>query len=569
MVGGVSLINNRVPYPADRAVQSNGLFRLSAEDEASIRTAFPSNSGTSLNDSFLAFAGTSWRCWPLSLAQEAALSCPNPSSWVEVGAGLWKAMGVEPEIIEDVSEAVPSFREDNMADADDEPDQVGGSAHAAGTDNTNGASSGTSSAGTSQVLAHLHSLAIPTHGGIITHRYSPETLIAATQLDRLLKPGVDLGHALARSVGLLFPGAAGAQIIQDLNSKDITLPSESRLRDIRLRIDLLSAKWEQETGDRDRHWRYINPDSSPQLGWDWLIVREDKFTFPKDKYETEDCQMSANFNDVYSSRTCRISTLAKGHASKVKKAHNISTGFKIESKSTASYDVKRHEVFGLVADEGTEAGIADISNLDLSKLTGRTDHLEFSTGDGRMYPNALYMPEHLHKFGNALENSVKKMPNQKHFLNRLNGMERFTSSRALRRLFVMECLGGEGHPDAASFRSYAAVHVDWRWECLEKAFDRLLPLLPIFVRNFNADKLRLAGKDDGNVDANAIRDAEEFLKIEHVEAFCEMLKVQGHIVNRTAHRLEGCECHASLWLSKASHKRKQVSRGGSSLHATV
>ena len=141
-------------------------------------------------------------------------------------------------------------------------------------------------------------------------------------------------------------------------------------------------------------------------------------------------------------------------------------------------------------------------------------------------------------------------------MNSLRGMERFLSDKSLRRLFVARCLGGWEHPDAWMFASYSTVHIDWRWEMLELAFKKLIPLMKTLVANFSVEKLSTK-TDDGKFDAQTIKDANRFISMQFVLPFSEMVRAMGEIINRSAHRLEACECHPHLWLAKTSRKRKQ------------
>ena len=262
----------------------------------------------------------------------SAFEQDTPPVQMDVENKHFKAMGVTPDVVQASSEVIPTFSESGLEGDtllhDHDERRVAAEDPAA----DQRANSMSPQDDASRALQRLHSICRPRHGGIITHTYSPSTLISALQLNRHLKPDTSISTVLAKAAPFFFGNDAVSHIVQELNSRSVTLPSEKLLRDARLRLDLLAARYEQERSPNFRTWRYLNPDSSKQIGWDWLIVREDKFEFSKDKYPTIECENDADMNEAYSSRTCKVSTLSRGHGGTVKKAYNISTGMKIESK---------------------------------------------------------------------------------------------------------------------------------------------------------------------------------------------------------------------------------------------
>ena len=67
-------------------------------------------------------------------------------------------------------------------------------------------------------------------------------------------------------------------------------------------------------------WRCLGIDSSPKLGWNWLVTREDRFVF--EFCEGDDflaLQLNSDFNKIFESRLCPLSTLGRGRAGLVTK----------------------------------------------------------------------------------------------------------------------------------------------------------------------------------------------------------------------------------------------------------
>ena len=172
--------------------------------------------------------------------------------------------------------------------------------------------------------------------------------------------------------------------------------------------------WEREGFEEYDFWRYLGPDSSPQLGYNWLVLREDVFTFNKSTYSLE-AQAFADLNSVFLSKTLPLSVIGRGRGTLVAKAWKLSNLHKLASDSEAHYDQRRMQVVGITADQGTEKGFADVSLL---KPANGSERNQYDDRHARMYPVALYMPEHLHALFNAVRHAVEKLPTHKFFINR-------------------------------------------------------------------------------------------------------------------------------------------------------
>ena len=157
------------------------------------------------------------------------------------------------------------------------------------------------------------------------------------------------------------------------------------------------------------------------------------------------------------------------------------------------------------------------------------------------FPNCLWMPEHLHIFNNALENSIKSISVWCFFVTHLRAVDRFLSDATLRRLFIATCL--VGFPTvAAKFATYSGSHVEWRWEYLSLALDKMIPLLAFLRVHLVLDTL-LGGKE-GSADPMVARAARAALDIPFFVEFAELVRSLGKIVERFTHRLEGCVCQS-------------------------
>ena len=164
-----------------------------------------------------------------------------------------------------------------------------------------------------------------------------------------------------------------------------TLPSPDTLRMARLRLDMLSIMFERQVFMQYAYFRYIWIDGSPQLGWNWLVMREDRLRIAR-------CNENAVFeawfamSTVYERRTCVASVVGHKNANLAKKSINTANNYLAESDSDEMFLEKRREVKGCTPDQGTEMGIADDA---LQLLPRFKDYVPRDVIDGYMYPCCL------------------------------------------------------------------------------------------------------------------------------------------------------------------------------------
>jgi hypothetical protein len=544
----VCLLEVPIPITRSQCTHSNGLFKVTPFIEVQIRRGRVVG-GNSLNAHFSAFAAESWRCWLFSECDLAALTDGAQHPFLKVERKHFRAMGVDPLLIGSLDEVLPAL-DDTVQRIDatrpHQPDAMPAPVadlHAYGQNFRTGPGSDES-----RVLSRLEQLAVPRAGGVVTHSYEPRVILHCLAFENCLKASARLSDALIAASGVLFNSDPDGPFAQAVSATD--LPSEGRLREASVRLQLFSMLYQQLQFPDFVFWRYLNPDSSPQLGWDWLVMREDIWQFGRDLFGCAEQIVSADLNKHYIGRTSSLSTLARGRSGLIKKSHNISTQHKLVSDSEQSYDLLRSQVYGITSDMGTEKGVCDISTM--RPIIGRGEN-KFDVSAGMQYPNALYMVEHLHVIFSALEHGVEKVDGMKAWLKKINTLERFLSDKSLRRLFIANCM--LGHPDAHLFLNFSHVSIDWRWESLVKGLDQLIPLLPLLVEFYDKDKM--CASDAGKSEAVLLTEVAEVLPEEFFLEISEAVRVQGTLLERTAHRLEGCECHREIWTSRASFKRKQ------------
>jgi hypothetical protein len=391
IVAGVVRLKAPVSVSSTDFQKSNGVFKLCSDAERDARVV-PTENATTLNQEFSSFAGQSWRCVPLPHSDIDALFGSTPIDFLRVDQSVFKALGVEATCVHDLKEVVPSLdgvTESGSVETYSLP-AAPSSSHVDSCPNTFKQVVGNAT-DANAAIDRLHALAVPTSGGIVTHRFEPATMLKSLLLKSKMKASQTLQSILAVSSWFLFGPDASQSIAEELPR--VTLPSDGRLREATVRLELLATLHSRNDSQKHITWRYLNPDSSPQLGWDWLVMREDTFKFSKDIYTCDEELVCADFNQAYDSNTTMLSTLGRGRSQLIKKTFNISMQHKFKASCERDYDSIRHRVYGICSDMGTEKGIAEMSTLTPSVACAGN---RYRVADTMMYPAAIYMPEFLH-----------------------------------------------------------------------------------------------------------------------------------------------------------------------------
>ena len=118
-------------------------------------------------------------------------------------------------------------------------------------------------------------------------------------------------------------------------------------------------------------------DSSPQLGANYLCLREDRIRIPRGQYN-EIMNPMTDLSNHFESRICSASVIGHKNANLVKKTSNVANTYLSESDSVDMFFEKRCEVRGAVTDQGTEKGIGDDT---VRGVHGRQDYTSDNEDD--------------------------------------------------------------------------------------------------------------------------------------------------------------------------------------------
>jgi hypothetical protein len=305
------------PLTPDLAKYVSCIFSLTESGEQRVRSG-ATVLGTALNHQFVEFAGVRWKAFTCSKAQREALMRSEggevrfecPATWARI-------FGVVPDAAVAAPAAAASSSSAALNTAVVNPAEESQIYQSVADDSQNRA--------LSEVGSNLDGMSKTHAQGNVDHRFEPDALLRCLQLSHCIRPGFSLRDALAASAPILH-GAQGNALAAALESGEHPIPSISLMRAARLRLDFLSIMFERRLFMNFYYRRYLLIDSSPQLGFNMLCVREDRVRFPRGSFGADfrkAYDLSANFE----SRICPLSTLGAGHAGLVKKRQEFGKHF--------------------------------------------------------------------------------------------------------------------------------------------------------------------------------------------------------------------------------------------------
>ena len=528
MLGGVAALASAFIFAAGSSKAFSVVYALAPADEQRIR-ASESATGDSVNSHFREFAAVRWRAIKLPARYQDIHRASEPPSFIEIEEKYLKALGVDARQINDISEVVLACVLPEV------PPAVPMSSSGSGGGARDAVAAPASSLAAANIAAaNVNSMSHERGAGAAAHTYDPAALIQCLLMKAKLKPGVSLQEGLATVAPLFFGQLSAGGLVGELRDGSIQLPQDSVLQDAQIRLDILDLAWERSRCHKFEFWRYGAIDASSAFGNSWFLAREDIFEFSLDAFAPcrGDVPLPSDLNASLKNRMLPMSTLGRGRASLIKKSFNYLNLLRMESPSEDAFVGRCKQVYGIVADQGTEKGVADISTMRDSEEVDASN-LEKTQ---RAFPHAMWMPEHLHIFNNALESAITQLSVWRGFMPQLRAVERFLQDYSLRMLFRATCLS-EVREISQMFANYSGSHIEWRWEYLEKSLDKLIPLLGHMKTHLNVEAILKS--DEGNIDPAVVKEARGALDTPFFTEFCELVWSLGHTVYMFTHILDG------------------------------
>lgn len=158
----------------------------------------------------------------------------------------------------------------------------------------------------------------------------------------------------------------------------------------------------------------------------------------------------------------------------------------------------RASIRGICSDQGVEVGLCDLPDIsrpeEMMKLLqsdGPQDLVQVTAGSSYFFPNALLVMGPLHIIWNAFESCISGLKVWPEFRELLSGILGFLGNRGLRRRFVEVCMQDCSADVKSDFDSWRHKVADWKWQYVEETFQRLSPILSLFLERFDAHRIKV------------------------------------------------------------------------------
>ena len=500
----------------------------------------PTLAGGNLNKHFSEYTSLQWSCFPCSPEMLAALDAFNLEVRFDTKVAVAACLGVSHG--NGVLDAEPSVILEEAAVAIDP------CAHGEPAQSTTAAVPSVSEL----ARLSLRGLYVPTESGAVTHRFTVQGLLDCLDLAASLKPNKSLGDVLGSAARIFF-GVDGALLAGQLQSNEMPLPQQDVLRTARVRLDQCNLLFQRGINKTYNCLRYLMIDSSPQLGWNFLMVLEDRIMFRRSEDTGYSFRAAVDINMYYERRTMLVSTLGHGHSVLVKKSINCANIYLMETDDAPEFHVVRDEVININSDQGTEAEVCDDT---VGVVKEFEDAYEPMDNRSFLWPRALWTPGHLHILWNALAMAFKELDIADEFMAVIEAAVAFLNDKQLRRKFQATCVFNL--PCQNLFTSFKKVHCDWRWEFFTDVLAALVPLFCYLRTFFNVDKI-LASDSGQKLNSKVVKELGKQLASRLAplfEVLAEMFQVVGGVIARNAGELELCCCHMHIWKNGKSFKRR-------------
>jgi hypothetical protein len=251
-----------------------------------------------------------------------------------------------------------------------------------------------------------------------------------------------------------------------------SIPDRTSLDRWRAKMDRMlmfyrRRQWEE--GFYNDSYFQLGVDSSPQIGMDYLVVREEVLTVKRYDGWIHNPLSCLSVE----SRTKPLTTMAWGESDLARKLVRLGHALYLETGSK-HYDSYRHRMRHGYSDQGTEKGLWSCPNvLALDTVSGITRQAETgalrlsdaAAREGKMFPNAWESAGHLHMAFNALKKGLEAISIWKLFEGHLRSFGTFLGRRGLRKRFAVKCLSDRPR-DFRMFLAWTGGAFSWRWEKL-------------------------------------------------------------------------------------------------------
>lgn len=394
--------------------------------------------------------------------------------------------------------------------------------------------------------------------GFVDHSYTPGAIIEAWRLQSMLKSHrTPLAEVITSSTYLLEGEARSDEVRRSLESNIVKVPGREIVRLAGFKLNHLYTMFQWELARVQDSFRCWSADSSPQAGFNYFAVIENRVSWPKGLALQEVLDLS--LKNHMEERYCGLTTLGYGAAGFKHKLVSLGHCMALEAGSHANFEALRYSIKTWTSDQGIEASLVDGPNLFsenfaswqavLTDLREGTLQLTAAdTSDKFLLPRALFFPDSLHMVFGCLQEVVEAHPEWKDIGKHYRSLAVFMSSLQLRQRFQAQCLIGTKEVFSALFNSWVPGNkFDWKWQYFERFANNLTKVLPVLIDCFDVNTmLASTGDDDKHISAGIVQDVARALQHEGLLQMTELLYCIARELDRVGTWCEGCWCHQHI-----------------------
>jgi hypothetical protein len=160
--------------------------------------------------------------------------------------------------------------------------------------------------------------------------FDAKTMFAALQLGHHTKNAACLQSVCILATELSYGASAAAQLKADIERKHTRIPGRLALTRAKVKLDILAMHWMSHVYATHDIAAYDMIDSSPQGGWNFLVMRTDEFLYPRGC--TALGRLQTDVHKIHQRRTLPITCLGYGKAGLVQKMQNYVHAGRLESQ---------------------------------------------------------------------------------------------------------------------------------------------------------------------------------------------------------------------------------------------
>jgi hypothetical protein len=135
-----------------------------------------------------------------------------------------------------------------------------------------------------------------------------------------MKTADDMKGSILLAAELCMNDSAYTQLVADIEAKCIRIPTVGVIANAKIKLDIMAMHWLREVYRTHDVAADDTIDSSPQMGWNFLVVRTDEFLYPLGT--TALGRLQIDLGRIYQRRTLTITCLGYGKAGLVQKLEN-------------------------------------------------------------------------------------------------------------------------------------------------------------------------------------------------------------------------------------------------------